>query len=142
MTGLFPESCKQLFICHKSRPGGGGRQINTTFKILLQEIYFFRQCNGDCQCLAARLISLQSHLIFSLICNSSKSCVFCHPRSHRASLYVRAHIVSYFQTKILINKRAFDHKKYILGVRRMIIRIRVCKAHQFRPGQFLPACNQ
>ena len=41
MTGLFPESCKQLFICYKSRPGGGGRQINTTFKILLQEIYFF-----------------------------------------------------------------------------------------------------
>ena len=33
-------------------------------------------------CLAARLISLQSHLIFSLICDSSKSCVFCHPRSH------------------------------------------------------------
>ena len=90
MTGLFPESCKQLFICYKSRPGGGGRQINTTFKILLQEIYFFRQCNGDCQCLAARLISLQSHLIFWLICDSSKSSVFCHPRSHRAPLDVRA----------------------------------------------------
>ena len=56
MTGLFPESCKQLFICYKSRPGGGGRQINTTFKILLREIYFFRQCNGDCKCKCTALL--------------------------------------------------------------------------------------
>ena len=56
MTGLFPESCKQLFICYKSRPGGGGRQINTTFKILLREIYFFRQCNGDWKCKCTALL--------------------------------------------------------------------------------------